>query len=149
MKVTDYVCVRCNTPLDTDKTLCSSCLKEAREMARERRRRLIEKGLCVTCGKIDVSNSDHLECESCLAEKKLDSKRRYKRRKENNICTRCGKEKEDNEYIWCESCRGDKKDRYNERKAKGLCPDCGREREDPNYVKCESCRKRVREANRG
>lgn len=104
------------------------------------RKNLIERGLCVACGK-DKNGLGNTKCVSCI---QIDRKRRIDKIN-NGICIRCGN-KSIIGKLSCETCaanyRRDRNEKRIKNKSMGLCETCS----NPHIAGdrfCEKCKERL------
>ncbi len=63
-RLADGLCPICAKNMGNDKTTCKSCKEYNRQYQKKRRSRLIESGLCVTCGK-RLARENRKTCLEC------------------------------------------------------------------------------------
>lgn len=127
------LCVKCNSPLDREGTLCSICAEKRKEL--EIRNLASEK--CCHCGKeglyIKTNGQVSSLCISCYKKRSSLIINTYYSRKKQGICVVCGVNKafineKGKQYIRCEKCNSEFNEYQNERKY-------GKERQTKNRIK--------------
>lgn len=147
------LCYDCGSPRsDRSDTLCDFCLGYHAEKAAERRQRLTQEGLCITCGRVPPVEGQR-NCSSCAETKAQWARDSYRasdagrergrqavaEARAKGFCLRCRARPAAAGKSQCQHCLDTQQKKRDERRAAGLC-DTGScpNKAEPGRRKCRT-----------
>jgi len=124
---------------------CDECLEKSRIWNTKRRKKFMESGGCLHCGR-EKENKSSLKCEKCNEYQSKHAKKKREERVKNKLCMGCGsKIEETSKKKHCLVCLEKSKKRRKKRISLGTCPICYSAEIENGKSACRICLNKQKE----